>query len=235
MDKKRGRKACFLAAAIAMLVVAAAVPAGAGDANVNCNKQGLNRLITGDYHSMLSLSCTYTDQVGTFNPETLERSSIGNYSTATIQAVSSFDGRGGYTSLGEVLTVESGTSSFPVGQYKIECKDGKYEVDEQLNVNIKCDTIITPTAGYLHDHPPVPPGYPPFFFVVYGGESNGPALGTMGNIIILRHNTQPNVEELYAYGAFGNPLAKLGERICASSGMSMKIIGKGNNLRERGK
>jgi hypothetical protein len=237
MDKKRGRKACFLAAAIALLVVAAVVPVGAGDSNRNYRKQDLNRLITGDYHSMLSYSCSYTGPGGSFDPVTLERGSIGNYSTATIQAVSSFDGRGGYTALGEVLTVESSTSPFPVGQFKLECKDGKYEVDEHLNVNIKCNTIITPTAGYLYDNPPTPPpGFPPFFFVAFGGESNGQALGTMGNIIILRHNTDTKVDKLYAWGV-EDPAFKISERICASSGMSMKIVGKGRfiNTKETSK
>ena len=57
MDKKRGIKSCFLAAAIALLAVAAAVPAGAGNSNVNCHKQDLNRLLTGDYYGSASFVC----------------------------------------------------------------------------------------------------------------------------------------------------------------------------------
>ena len=57
MDKKKEEKLVISAAVIALLVVAAAVPVGAGDANVNCHKQDLNRLLTGDYWGNSSFVC----------------------------------------------------------------------------------------------------------------------------------------------------------------------------------
>ncbi len=52
MNKKNGTTVGFIAAAIALLVVAMAVPAGAGD---------LNRLLTGDYAFNSSEVCAGAD------------------------------------------------------------------------------------------------------------------------------------------------------------------------------
>ena len=57
MNQKRGIKVGFIAAAIALLIVAVAVPAGAGDL---CKKHDLNRLLKGDYSGSGSYTCAWS-------------------------------------------------------------------------------------------------------------------------------------------------------------------------------
>jgi hypothetical protein len=247
MDKKSGRKACCLAAAIALLVVAAAVPAGAGDSNLNCNKQDLNRLLTGDYFQNNSFACAAA--YGFFDKD-LNRNTdppgliSGTYSGST-QGVTSYDGHGGFTYRGQVLTIahDPGGSTAPlkspISQYDMECW-GTYEVNHDLSTEAKYDCRIDPSAGPFTLSP-----YPPeFYMVIKDIRATAQLLGTAGNILALRSDTEPNVETINAYnfylptnaGPVLNPGPfKLAERICTSSGTGMKIVGKGNNLRERGK
>ena len=82
---------------------------------------------------------------------------------------------------------------------------------------------------------------PGFKLVISNLEGKGQLIGTMGNILMARADTEPNLE-LVQFHNFNlrlpprihpNPFTM--ERICTGSGTAMKIVGKGNNLRERGK
>ena len=99
MNKKNGTKVGFIAAAIALLVVAMAVLAGAGD---------LNRLLTGDYAYNDNEVCA--DANGGFD-EDLNRKpdppgSISDTESDSNQGVTSFDGHGGFTYRGKNLNVD---------------------------------------------------------------------------------------------------------------------------------
>lgn len=245
MDKKKGRKAGYLAAVIALLAVAAAVPVGAGNANVNCHKQDLNRLLTGDYWGNSSFVCAgayggfdkdlnrITDPAGLIS---------GNYSGST-QGITSYDGHGGFTFRGQVLTVTSDTVGStaplksPISQADMECW-GTYQVNPDLSTEGEYECKIDPTAGSFT----LPPFPSDFYMVIKGLRVKGQLLGTIGNILSLRSDTESNVETVDAYNLptpdpsviLPGP-TKIMERICTQSGTAMKIVGKGNNLRERGK
>ena len=117
MDKKRGRKACFLAAAIALLVVAVAVPAGAGGLDKNNSKHDLNRLLIGDYYDVSSLTCAYATMG--YNENLERKADVPGYPPSVTQSgsmasVTSYNGHGGWTSKGKFLMI----SHDPGGRYR---------------------------------------------------------------------------------------------------------------------
>jgi hypothetical protein len=226
MNQKKGIKVGFIAAAIALLVVAVAVPVGAGDLH---KKHDLNRMLTGDYAGTGFYSCASTafGQAGSFNPDTLKRTGPGYTLSGSTQGVYTFDGHGGFIFIGEVLSVASdSTNPDPVGQFEMKCEDGSYTVDDDLNVTTWCVSKLYPKAGGLynmfHDN------FPGFYFTVTGAALNGQMIGTMGNIIIQRYDTEKNVEKLALFLSDGTPFPipiPPTERICAASGTMMKITG----------
>jgi hypothetical protein len=248
MSKIKRIKYYFIAAAIALLAVAAAVPAGAGDSNVNCHKQDLNRLLTGDYFQNNSFVCA--SAYGGFDTDLNRKTDpagliSGNFSGST-QGITSYDGHGGFTFRGQVLTIahDPGGSTAPlkspISQYDMECW-GTYQVNQDLSTEGEYDCRIDPTAGPFLVNPPYPPE---FYMVIEGLRQKGQLLGTAGNILALRSDTAPNVETVIGYNFYlptpNGPVLVLGpiqlaERICTNSGTGMKIVGKGINLRERGK
>lgn len=247
MNQKRGIKVGFIAAAIALLIVAVAVPAGAGNPNVNCHKQDLNRLLTGDYYGSASFVCA--GSTWGFNETDLGRKPLvippninypmdGYNLGGSSQGVTSYDGHGGYTYKGEVLSIiyetagSAAPAKYPVSQYDMQCK-GNYEVDEHLKIR-SWDGVCTLTAKagpYA--------SVPGFKLVISNLEGKGQLIGTMGNILMVRADTEPNLELVEIHNnpgfppEFPNPFTM--ERICTGSGTAMEIVGKGNNLRERGK
>jgi hypothetical protein len=227
MNKKNGIKVGFIAAVIALLVVAVAVPAGAGDLKKNFD---LNRLLSGDYAGNNSFTCAWS--IFGFNPEDLGRIPYtgvlsGFNMTGSAQGVTHYDGHGRYTYKGEVLSVANETAGstapakYPVAQYKMDC-EGNYEVDKYLRIRSwdgECTFIAT--AGPDKD-------VEDFRIVISNMEGKGQLMGTMGNILGLRTDTKPNVEKVEIYNSpdfpsppYPNPLPV--ERICTSSGMSMKL------------
>ena len=190
MNRKRGTKVCFVAAAIALLVVAVAVPAGAWN---------LNRNLYGDYAMNGSYACAYS--TFGFDPLTLQRKDSPDPNglkqffpsitqVGSGQGVYSFDGHGGLTFKGEVLTVEqdrggsSAPTPSPVSQWAVECT-GTYEVDHDLSVTGGGDSKLTPKAGPLASTP--------IYLETLGLEWKGQLLGTMGSILMLRTDTEPNI------------------------------------------
>jgi hypothetical protein len=203
---------------------AVAVPVGAGD---------LNRLLTGDYVGYQAFTCALSS--GGFNPEDLSRkpnpstSKIEGYNqSGSSQGVTSFDGLGRYTYKGEVLSVtyepagSTAPAKYPVNQFDMDCT-GNYEVDENLQVRTwGGECTLTPMAGFyaLIDG---------FRFEISNTESKGRLIGTMGNILSVRIDSQPNIEIVKIYNpALKDPVTA--ERICTSSGSGMKIVGKGKNV-----
>jgi hypothetical protein len=103
MNKKNGTKICFIAAAIALLVVAVAFPAGAG---------GLDRRLYGDYTYNISGTCVYAacgsdcQSDPGFQPGTLIRLHPGNSSSYNGWGVVRFDGPKKFTLIkGEVIGI----------------------------------------------------------------------------------------------------------------------------------
>ncbi len=225
MNKIKGIKVCFITAAIALLAVFIAAPAGAWD---------LNRLLTGDYASNMSFVCASAygnfDQDLNRNPDPPGLTSV--MVSGSSQGVTSYDGHGGYTFRGQVLSLthdpvgSTAPLKSPVSQYDMECR-GTYKVNHDLSTEGEGDCRIDPSAG-----PFTLPPYPPeFYMVINGVRSKGQLLGTMGNILALRSDTETNVETVDFYnfpypgiGIVPGPVKVL-ERICSSSGTNMKIVG----------
>jgi len=241
MKKIKGMKYYYIAAAIAFLVVAMAVPAGAGD---------LNRLLKGDYayndFQVCAGAVSGFDAALNRNPDL--PGFISNTESSSNQGVTSFDGYGGFTYRGKNLSVthDPGGSTAPlkspVSQYDVECS-GTAQVNRDLSMESEYDCKIYPLAGPLYNTPLFPPG---FYMETKGLRQEGQLLGTMDNILILRTDTEPNVETLNFYNFIyvptsGEPVfipgpVKVGEQICTGSGTWMKIVGKGKGfgLRKRG-
>lgn len=225
MKRIKGMKYYSIAAAIVLLAVFVAVPVGAKG-----KRHDLNRLLTGDYAANSSFVCA--EAIGGFdedfnrNPDPtgfISKTFSGSY-----QGVISYDGEGGLTFQGQVLAVyhDPGVSSAPlvspVSQGDMKCW-GTYQVNQDLSTGSEMECEFYPLAG-----PFAPPSYPANFYIGIKGLSvKGQLLGTMGNILVLRSDTEPNVEELYFYNFAPIPV-KVAERICTSSGTAMKIVGKGN-------
>ncbi len=209
----------------------------------------MNRLLAGDYWGNSSFVCAGAyggfDQDLNRNPDPPGLIS-GTYSGST-QGVTSYDGHGGFTFRGQVLTVahDPGGSTAPlkspVSQYDMECW-GTYQVNPDLSTEGEYECRIDPTAGPFTVNPPYPPE---FYMVIKGLRVKGQLLGTMGNILALRSDTGSNVETVDAYNFYLPPPAPPGvipgpfkvlERICTQSGTAMKIVGKGKgfDLRKRG-
>jgi hypothetical protein len=230
MNKKNGTTVGFIAAAIALLVVAMAVPAGAGD---------LNRLLTGDYAFSSSENCAeangYFDAALNRNPDPPGR--ISTTSTASVEGVTSFDGHGGLTFRGKILLVthDPGGSTAPlkspVSQYDVECS-GTAQVNRDLSMESDYDCKLYPLAGPLSNNPLYPPG---FYMEMKDLRQQGQLLGTMDNSLILRTITEPKVRSVYFSNFYvptpGGPVFilgpyKVGEQICHGSGTWMKITGQ---------
>jgi hypothetical protein len=229
MNKKNGTKVGFIAAAIALLVVFVAVPVGAGD---------LNRLLTGDYASNSSFVCAgaygFFDNDLNRNPD--PQGFISTTNSGSTQGVTSFDGHGGFTFRGKVLSVTHDPAGStvplksPVSQFDMECS-GTTQVNQDLSTESEYDCRIDPLAGPF----PFPPYPPEFYMEIKGLRAKGQLLGTMDNILLLKTDTEPNVEEVYFYNFYlpgpvfiPGPIKVL-ERICTSSGTSMRITGQSKN------
>jgi len=226
MSRIKGMKYYFIAVAIALLVVAVAVPAGAWN---------LNRNLYGDYATNTSYVCAYS--TFGFDPVTLQRkdSPDPKYDILSTffpsitqvgsgQGVYSFDGHGGLTFEGQVLTVEqdrggsSAPTPFPVSQWAMVCT-GTYEVDHDLSVTGTGDCKLTPKAG--------PSASKPTYLKISGLEWKGQLLGgTIGSILLLRTDSEPNIETVKIMDIPDFPGGTFTmERICAASGTVMKIVG----------
>ncbi len=108
MNKKNETKVCFIAAAIALLVVAVAVPAGAGGLDKNNSKHDLNRLLIGDYYDVSSLTCAYATMG--YNRNLERKDDVTGYPPSVTQSssmasVTSYNGHGGWTSKGKFLMI----------------------------------------------------------------------------------------------------------------------------------
>ncbi|MBI5582472.1 MAG: hypothetical protein HY892_01480 [Deltaproteobacteria bacterium] len=224
MNTKRGMRFCF-AAAIVLLSFAVSVPVGANN---------LNRLLTGDYYGSSSYLCAAS--MPTFDDE-LRREGTGITFGGSSQGVTSYDGRGNYTFRGEVMSVNqdsapaaSAVGSSPVAHFTLVC-NGTYMVDDDLSISGLGECRIDPLAG-PYNRPPYPPG---FYALIKNVRATGQLLGTAGNILRVGGQTEPNVETVIFFEPTGPTPFFSYERICTSSGTSMKIVGKGTNLRERGK
>ena len=121
MNQKKGIKVGFIAAAIALLIVAVAVPAGAGDL---CKKHDLNRLLKGDYAgTVTSCSCAldtwFQRRILSRKTESLDAplSSIGANANGTSQGVLSFDGKGNYTFEGKIFSCRKQSNRSNPGSY----------------------------------------------------------------------------------------------------------------------
>jgi hypothetical protein len=228
MNQKKGIKVGFIAAAIALLVVAVAVPAGAGDLY---KKHDLNRLLQGDYEANSSFVCAIARSG--FNEETLVRADGQPTYSGSTQGVFHYDGHGNYSFQGKALTVthDIGTHDSmgkatpnlsPVSQLDMNCS-GFYNVNADLSVEGEGECTIVPLKGpYLYS--PYPPG---FYSVIKGIQMKGQLLGTIGHILSLRADTEPNVEkgQFYYSTPSGPAPASTFERICTGSGMGMKLVG----------
>jgi hypothetical protein len=216
-------------AAIVLLAVFIAAPAGAGD---------LNRLLTGDYALNSSYVCAAA--YGGFDQDLNRKPDPPGFISGTmngsLQGVASYDGKGGFTSRVKVIAVALDPTGSPaplkspVAQYDMECT-GTYQVNQDLSTENKYDCRLDPLAGPFSMSP-----YPSEFYMELKGiQAKGQLLGTMGNILTLRADTEPNVETVYFYNFYiPGPVfvpgpVKVLERICTSSGTAMKITGQSKN------
>ena len=233
MNKKNRTKVGFIAAAIALLLVAMAVPAGAGD---------LNRLLTGDYAFNSSQVCAHalSGFDAALNRKPDPPGSISVTTSGSNQGVTSFDGHGGFTYRGKFLSVDhdpAGSTAplkSPVSQYDVECS-GTAQVNRNLSIESEYDCKAYPLADPYSNNPLYPPE---FYLEIKGLRQKGQMLGTMDNILILRTDTDPNVETNYFYNFYvptpGGPVLipgpyKVGEQVCTGSGTWMKITGQSKN------
>ncbi len=231
MNRKKEIKVCFVAAAVALLVAAVAAPAGAWN---------LDKNLYGDYAMNGSYACAYS--TFGFDPSTLQRKDSPNPSADVLkqlfpsitqvgsaQGVYSFNGHGGLTFKGEVLTVEQdrggslAPTPSPVSQWAVECT-GTYEVDHDLSVTGGGDCKLTPKAGPLASTP--------IYLETLGLEWKGQLLGTMGSILMLRTDTEPNIEIVKINNIPNFPGGTFTmERICTTSGTVMKIVGPSKKMK----
>ena len=253
MKTKRGMS-FYLVAVIGLLVIAVAVPVGAGN-----GKPDLNRLLTGNYFGTGYTSCTYAyiayDQGmeigGGFN-ENFRRLNPIVPGAPTIsfssQGVRNYDGHGNWTSTGTSLIIlndPAGSTSprpDPVSRVAANCY-GTYKVHDDLSTEGDGECIVTPL-------PPFSAGtHPDAKVVIKGmGGGKGQLLGTMGNILSISASDEPRVEELFYYNFYvpnpggGDPILvpgpfKMAERICNGTGIGIKMTGriKGDDPGVRGK
>ena len=157
---------------------------------------------------------------------------ISGTNSGSSQGVTSFDGNGGFTFRGKVLSVthDPAGSTAPVSQFDMVCS-GTTQVNQDLSTESEYDCKIYPLAGPF----PNPPYPPEFYMEIKGLRAKGQLLGTMDNILFQRTDTEPNVETGYFYN-FYHPIygfipgpVKVLERICTGSGTYMKITGQSKN------
>jgi hypothetical protein len=226
-----GIKYCFIAAAIALLAVLVAAPAGA---------ENLNWKIHGDYTYNVAATCAHAacgpttppydcDTSPGFNPVTLALREQGKQKSYSynVQGVTHFDGHGNFTLKGEVLVIRTslGTSQLdiPANQADLECH-GTYIVgskDKELFVDItytNCTSKIT--SGQ-------------FGVMGFTQELSGPItvrgrLDTFtGSSIVIISNTLPYIEELEVTAP--PPLKGMKEqRICNNTGSIVKLSPRKN-------
>ncbi len=233
MNNSKITKCCLIAAAIALLAVFVAAPAGAGDQD----RRDLNRLLTGDYYEKSFFTCANANNG--FNDAHERNADIPGFPSVTVsgsqESITSYDGHGGWTSKGKNISIshDPGGSiaplKSPISVYDAYC-DGDYWVNPDLSVGGNLfDCTVVPSGA------PYPPVDPDQYFLVTGLSSKSQLLGTMGNIIRLGGDTELNVEKVWWYN---HPYLYLGlpnpwlytQRECTRSTMGIKIVGKGEGF-----
>ncbi len=223
MNSSKITKCCFIAAAIALLAVFVAVPAGAG---------GLDRRLYGDYTYNVAATCAYAvcgpDQNGKYdcqstpglNPDNLVRLITGRSQSYNVLGVIHFDGHGKSTLKGEVMTVRISPSTDPVDipatQSALDCV-GTYVVDSEGN-ELFVDITFTNCTGKIKQ----PAILGAWEFNLTGSTTVRGRLDTVtGSSTVIISNTLPYIEELeYTAG----PASGMKEqRICNNMGTIVKL------------
>jgi hypothetical protein len=126
-----------------------------------------------------------------------------------LQGVTSFDGNGGFTSSGEALVIDNGDFS---ALKLISTCEGTYTVYGDLR--------YTSTAVCKYSVP----AHPGLEITVSNMQSTGQLAGTLGDILLLRGDTEPNQESVIMtikHGEAVYPYLST-TRFCSSSGTAMK-------------
>jgi hypothetical protein len=229
MKKVKGMKYYFIAAAIALLAVFVAAPAGAGDQD---------RRLFGDYTYNIAATCVHaacdnkdcqSASTWGFNPVTLALRVPGSQRSTSynIQSVIRFDGLGKFTLNGEGLDIRSslGTPNsidIPANQFDLIC-DGTYTVDSVGNekfVNITFEGCTATIKSGL------------FGILGFTQKLTGPITvrgrldaGT-GSSPVTISNTIPYIEEGEVTAALGPLTSLIGskeQRICNNMGSMEKL------------
>jgi hypothetical protein len=240
MNNKNGIKVGFIAAAIALLVVAVAVPAGAGGLDKNNSKHDLNRLLTGDYYDVSSITCAYATMG--YNENLERKADLPGYppsvtQSGSVASVSSYNGHGGWTSKGKSLMISNDPGGStpplksPVKQVDVYCH-GDYWVNDDLSVggNLFECTAVSPGEPY-------PPGPSDPHMLITGLSWKSQLVGTAGNIVTLESNTEPTVQKVWLINYPGLPSPWLyGERVCTHAAIGMKRVrlAEGHELTKHG-
>ena len=244
-----GIKYCFIAAAIALLAVFVAAPAGAGNlswklhgdytynvaatcAHAACGQVVENNCcLSPNKPAGCKVPCKYNcDTLPGFNPVTLALREPGKQKSYSynVQGVIHFDGHGNSTVKGEVLVIRTslGTNpiaDIPANQGDLECH-GTYIVDSKDNELFVDITSTNCTSKITSGQ---------FGLMGFTQELSGPItvrgrLDTFtGTSMVIIGNTLPYIEELEVTAPTSSKGLKE-QRICNNTGSIVKLSPRKN-------
>jgi hypothetical protein len=220
MKKIKGMKYYFIAAAIALLAVFVAAPAGARD---------LNWMLRGDYDYSLVGTCARASCGGGgydcvnepgFNPETLAPTGDYYSDNYSIRGKINFDGHGGYTSNAGGLNIRFSPKPDPVIPFTLDCSGTYiiYSQDNELFVDMTYDSCISKVtsgafAGITQEYSNS--------FIMRGRLDTDTGSG-----VVMTSTTVPSIEEIEVIApAIPGVVGTKVQRICNNMGNMVKLSG----------
>ena len=224
MKKIKGMKYYFIPAAIALLIVAVAVPVGA------TGKGNNDRRLFGEYAVNWSQNCASCTQkfLTAYSSPWVSNMPIcpatPGWATLNVQGVYTFDGRGGFEFVGKYLAVLGAPMpvpnfpglTVPVVLSTLECLDGIYTVNDDLTVaaGFKECTASLANGDVAH--------------VIKDVNMRGQLLDRMdGPVLLLSDTLDPVTKTTANMETLTNPLTTQIDsyRICGITGTAIKIKG----------